>query len=373
MSGFFIPLTSTVQGMRVGLLLLGAGLIVLGMGMGTQGWSCCEDFKSSNPLILEIVWHLRLPRSLGAWLSGALLGLAGILAQGLFRNPLADPFLLGSASGASLGVTVALCLGLAAQISGGTQNDLASGVLSYFSNALEGFHQLTHWLLKVLFTKDVHAIGLTMGVTSLAFLGALLAVLLTISLSKGVLHTQRLLLSGVVVGVILGSINQLILNRYPELLGALQNFMLGSVANIDEQACLIMALVLMPCFVIAMMYSPLLDGLGLGEHTAKSLGFAVNKERWVLIAVLSFATACSVAQSGLIAFVGLAAPHMVRQLVKANYKAWIELSMLMGGALLVASDLIARWMGRSQEIPIGIVTALLGGGYLLRLLSRTLR
>jgi iron complex transport system permease protein len=124
---------------------------------------------------------------------------------------------------------------------------------------------------------------------------------------------------------------------------------------------------------LAWTYSSLLDGLSLGEHTAKSLGFRLGFQRWVLIGVLSLATATSVAQTGLIAFVGLAAPHLVRQIVKTHYKAWLELSMWMGGLLLVGSDLIARWVSRSQELPIGIITALLGGVYLLRLLAKNNR
>ena len=368
MKFIFNPSHHTVQGVRVTLGVLSVVLVLLGLVIGTQGWSCCEDLKSDNPMISEIVWHLRLPRSLGAWLSGALLGLAGILAQGLFRNPLADPFLLGSASGASLGVTLALMLGLLGQMGGG-QNEW----VQHAFGALQGGMAWLIKLLGVFVHGEDPSLLFGLGLTALAFVGALLAVLLTLSLSRGVLQTQRLLLSGVVVGVILGSLNNLILQRFPSLLGALQNFMLGSVANVDEVGCWLMAFVLVLCLVVTWFYSPVLDALGLGEHTAKSLGFFIGKERWVLIAVLSLATATSVAQTGLIAFVGLAAPHMVRQVVKANSTAWIELSVLMGGALLVGSDLIARTISRTQELPIGIVTALLGGGYLLRLLSKSNR
>ena len=366
------PSHHSVHGIRTSLGILGIVFVLLGLMMGTQGWSCCEDLKSHNPMISEIIWHLRFPRSLGAWLSGALLGLAGILAQGLFRNPLADPFLLGSASGASLGVTVALLLGLLAQMGGGL-NEWPYDWVHQVLGALGGWMA---WLVKPMgffFNDERHAFLLGFGVTALAFVGALLAVFLTLSLSRGVLQTQRLLLSGVVVGVVLGSLNNLILQRFPTLLGALQNFMLGSVANVDELGCLLMAVVLVFCLTVTWFYSPVLDAMGLGEQTARSLGFLIGRERWVLIAVLSLATATSVAQTGLIAFVGLAAPHMVRQIIKANYKAWIELSVLMGGALLVASDLIARTISRTQELPIGIVTALLGGGYLLRLLSKSNR
>ncbi len=360
----------SVQSLRVVLVVLSGLCVALGLVMGTQGWSCCEDLRSHNPMMEEIIWQLRMPRSLGAWLSGALLGLAGMLAQGLFRNPLADPFLLGSASGASLGVTLALLMSMLSQVGGEQQAHLMGQWMYTLLQAGAFIWQGLGIVLRWLFIQDSGAMLFQLGITSMAFIGAVLAVLLTLSLARGVLHTHRLLLSGVVVGVILGSLNNLILQRHPSLLGALQNFLLGSVAHVDQEGCWVMTLVLLVCFGVSRLYSPLLDGLTLGEHTAKSLGFRLGLERSILIAVLSLATASAVAQTGLIAFVGLAAPHMVRQLVKTHYKAWLELSMWMGGLLLVGSDLLARWLSGAQELPIGIVTALLGGLYLLRLLSK---
>lgn len=368
---FFSSKPLGVSGLRAVLMALSVLCIALGLVMGTQGWSCCEDFGSDNPMVHEIIWHLRFPRSLGAWLSGALLGLAGMLAQGLFRNPLADPFLLGSASGASLGVSVALWMGLMTQLGPDLSLASSSHWLHGLGDALAFLTQSVSALIRSLWSEEAVDLLSNLGVTSVAFLGATLAVVLTLSLAKGVLHTQRLLLSGVVVGVILGAVNNLILQRHPSLLGALQSFMLGNVANVDEQGCWLMALVLAFSGALAWVYSSLLDGLSLGEQTAKSLGFGIGLERWMLIAVLSLATATSVAQTGLIAFVGLAAPHLVRQMVKAPYKAWLELSMWMGGLLLVASDLLARWLSGTQELPIGIITALLGGVYLLRLLAQS--
>jgi len=359
-----------VSGLRAVLMSLSALCIFLGLFMGTQGWSCCEDLGSHNPMIQEIIWQLRFPRSVGAWLSGALLGLAGMLAQGLFRNPLADPFLLGSASGASLGVSVALVMGLMTQAGGVADGGASSLWGHWLMDALIHFGQAFKAMMAALLSDELGALLSSMGITSLAFMGAMLAVLLTLTLAKGVLHTQRLLLSGVVVGVILGALNNLILQRFPSLLGALQNFMLGSVVNVDEAGCWLMAFALVGCLGVSWFYSSLLDGLSLGEQTAQSLGFRLGLERWILIAALSLATATSVAQSGLIAFVGLAAPHLVRQMVKTHYEGWLELSVWMGGLLLVGSDLLARWLSPSQELPIGVLTALLGGVYLLRLLAK---
>ena len=144
------------------LLAASAGLLLLGVTVGSTGFESVANMQRDAQAMV-IVWEIRLPRTVGAWLAGALLGLAGAVAQGLFRNPLADPYLLGSASGASLGVALAM--------------------------ALFGVSPLaTQWALRL-------------GLTGAAFLGAVAAVLLTLLLAKGVQHTLRLLLAGVVVGV----------------------------------------------------------------------------------------------------------------------------------------------------------------------------
>lgn len=184
------------QNARVGWLIwagvLGAvALTALGICVGSTGlenllgplWNPTLD-PEQTAMARQIVWEIRLPRTVGAWAAGALLGLAGAVAQGLFRNPLADPYLLGSASGASLGVALALAaLGGGAGMLGGG-NMMNGGVaVSVFSSSI--------WV--------------RLGLTGAAFVGAVLAVMLTLALSRGVGHTLRLLLAGVVVGVVLTS------------------------------------------------------------------------------------------------------------------------------------------------------------------------
>lgn len=312
------------------LLLAGAGLL-LGMGVGSTGWESVFQ-AAQDPVAWQIVWDIRLPRTLGAWLAGALLGLAGAVAQGLFRNPLADPYLLGSASGASLGVAVAL--------------------------ALFGVSPLaTHWLVRL-------------GLTGAAFVGAVGAVLLTLLLARGVQHTLRLLLAGVVVGVVLGALSSLVMLMVPEVLQAMQAFLLGSSGYVGWSASLLMAAVWVVCMAMAWSLSRVLDGLTLGEATAASLGLRLGPLRAALIVVLALATGTAVAQTGLIAFVGLAAPHLVRSRVQATHNRLTWLSSLMGGALLMAADLLARWVIAPQELPVGVLTAVLGGGYLLWLMHR---
>ena len=315
----------------IGLLLLGAALILLGAGVGSNGFESLLH-ALNDPVALRIVWDIRLPRTLGAWAAGALLGLAGAVAQGLFRNPLADPFLLGSAAGASLGIAIALAL-------------------------FGGSPFATHWLVRV-------------GLTGAGFAGAVGGVMLTLVLANGVQHTLRLLLAGVIVGVVLGAIKDLISVAAPYILQAMQAFSLGSTGFVGWTACLLMAAVWLACMAMAWLLSRGLDGLSLGEATALSLGLPLAPMRAALVVVLALATGTAVAQTGLIAFVGLAAPHLVRSVIKTTHGWLILLSSLMGGALLAAADILARWAIAPQELPVGVLTAVLGGSYLLWLMHR---
>jgi iron complex transport system permease protein len=324
----------------VSLLLMGLGLCVGSAGFELGWWpgAGAQPDTAQGAVAWQIVADIRAPRSLGAWLAGALLGLAGALAQALFRNPLADPFLLGSASGASLGVALAVVL-LGQWASGTEVQALGAGSLA-----------------------------LHLGLTGAAFAGALGAVLLTVGLARGVQQTLRLLLAGVVVGVVLGAATQLVLLSSPQAAQTLQAFMLGSTAWVSWLACALMAVVLVLGLVLALALGRALDALSLGEATAHSLGLPLRPLRLVLVLVLALLTATAVAQTGLIAFVGLAAPHVVRSLSPSPYARLLGLSSLMGGVLLLGADLLARWVWAPQELPVGLLTAVLGGGYLLWLM-----
>jgi len=313
------------------LMVLSAALLALGAGIGSTGF---ENLLAArhDAVARQIVWDIRLPRTLGAWLAGALLGLAGAVAQGLFRNPLADPYLLGSASGASLGVALALTMFGVSPIS-------------------------TQWVVRL-------------GLTGAAFLGAVLAVLLTLALARGVQQTLRLLLAGVIVGVVLGAVKDLITIASADVLQAIQGFMLGSTGLVGWSACAVMGALGAACLLLGWALAPVLDGLALGEATASSLGLPLGAMRAALVVVLALATGTAVAQTGLIAFVGLAAPHLVRSAVKTTHARLIVLATAMGGLLLMAADLLARWLIAPQELPVGVLTAVLGGSYLLWLMHR---
>lgn len=313
------------------LLLSACALLLVGTAVGSAGWefgpAAWQDAGWQS-----IVWEIRLPRTVGAWAAGALLGLGGAVAQGLFRNALADPYLLGSASGASLGVAVAMAVWGMSPVA-------------------------TQWLQRL-------------GLTGAAFVGAVGAVALTLLLARGVQHTIRLLLSGVVVGVVLGALTSLVVLTAPQVMQAMQAFLLGSTSLVGWSACVLMLTAWAVCMALAWWTSPVLDGLALGEATALSLGLPLARMRTVLVLVLALATGAAVAQTGLIAFVGLAAPHVVRSLVRPRQGAMLLLSAWMGGALLMAADLLARGLMAPQELPVGVLTAVLGGGYLLWLMHR---
>ena len=316
------------------LLLLSLLAALIGASVGATGFESVLR-AAQDPVAWQIVTDIRLPLTLGAWLTGALLGLAGAVAQGLFRNPLADPFLLGSASGAMLAVAIALAV-LGAPVAAAS------------------------WAAKL-------------GLTGAAFVGALGGVLLTLLLAQGVQHTLRLLLAGVVVGYVLGAVKDLVTLAAPDVLTGMLAFVLGNTGLLGWSACAVMAAVLLPMALLAWALARVLDGLALGEATAQSLGLPLAPMRAALIAVLALATGTAVAQAGLIGFVGLAAPHLVRGMARVTHGPLVLLSAITGGLLLALADVVARVVIAPQELPVGVLTAVLGGSYLLWLMYRRTR
>jgi iron complex transport system permease protein len=316
------------------LALLSAALVLAGLAAGSDGWSLAP-LLGGGPEWQAIVGQIRAPRTLGAWLAGALLGLAGAIAQGLFRNPLADPYLLGSAAGASLAVVLVLA--------GASLGAAAGPTWAWIASA---------------------------GVVVAAFAGALAGMLLTLMLARGASQTTRLLLAGVVVGVMLTAVNDLITTAVPQALRGRQGFMLGNTAFLGWSSAGWLAGGLLLAAPLAWRLARALDALALGEDSARSLGLDLNRVRAWLVAALALATGLAVSQAGLIAFVGLVAPHLVRRFAPAPHGFTLLASAATGGVLLLAADVLARSLMAPQELPVGVLTAILGGGYLLRLLHR---
>ena len=306
-------------------------LLLLGLAAGGEGWSWRWTQDA------DLIARIRAPRSLGALLCGALLGLAGALAQGLFRNPLADPYLLGTAAGAGLGVALVLAAG------------------GYFGVVI-GLAS-AGWLLRV-------------GLISAAFAGALLGVMLTLVLARGAAQPMRLLLAGVVVGILLSALSDGVLMLSPEALRGRQVFLLGSTSFLGWPSVLVLALALGLTLPLAALFARALDALVLGEASAKSLGIELPRVRLLLVLLMALATGAAVAQAGLVAFVGLVAPHVVRRVVVCTHGPLLLLSAGAGGVLLLAADVAARVLLAPLELPVGLLTAVLGGVYLLLLLRR---
>lgn len=308
------------------LLMASLLMLILGVAVGSTGWSP-PWLAGEDAVHWQIVWDIRAPRCLGAWLAGALLGLGGAVAQGVFRNPLADPYLLGSSSGAALGV---------------------AGFLAFV-----GVSPTSTFLL------------IRLGITGAAFVGAVAAVALTLLLARGVEHTLRLLLAGVVVGVVLGALSALTILMAPDIMRAMQAFMLGTTGFLGWSSVMLMCPILIVTLALAWSASRALDAISLGDTAARSLGVRLAAVRGMLVGVMALATGTAVAQAGLISFLGLVAPHLVRSRVQTTHGPLLLLSALTGGVLLLAADILARWVLAPQELPVGVLTAVLGGGYLL--------
>lgn len=313
------------------LIIASLALILLGLAAGGEGWSLAWLQEA------QLIQAIRAPRSLGAWTAGALLGLSGAIAQGLFRNPLADPYLLGSAAGAGLGVVLVFF------------SASAIGASSIIGNA--------NWLMQL-------------GLTGAAFVGALLGVGLTLLIAGGAGRPLILLLGGVVVGVLMAAISDLLMLLAPEALRGKQSFLLGTTGLIGWRNVWMLALTLLIALPLAVRFARVLDALVLGEASAGSLGLNLPLLRLMLVSLMALCTGAAVAQAGLIAFVGLVAPHLIRHLVTVTHGPLLMLSALAGGVLLLAADIAARSLIAPQELPVGVLTAVVGGFYLMFLLRK---
>jgi iron complex transport system permease protein len=207
-----------------------------------------------------------------------------------------------------------------------------------------------------------------LGLVGAAFAGALAGLTLTLVLARGAARPLVLLLSGVVVGVLLTALSDLVILLSPEALRGKQVFLLGTTSFFGWASVGALGAALVLVLPLALLLSRALDALVLGEASATSLGLPLPRLRLGLVVLMALATGTAVAQAGLVAFVGLVAPHLVRRLVVVRHGALLALSALSGGVLLLAADVAARTVIAPQELPVGVLTAVLGGGYLLLLL-----
>lgn len=281
----------------------------------------------------EIVWELRLPRVLLALLVGAALTTVGIAVQALARNALADPFILGVSSGASVGAVSVLLLGA------------LTGLGSY---------------------------ALTAG----GFAGALAAVVAVFVLAqqRGQLDPLRLVLTGVSVSFCCEAITGLLIFLSdPRASQRVLFWLLGSFARATWPNLLVPAAVLLLGLALLIARAGPLNALAAGPETAVTLGVDVRRLRWLLFAVASMLTGAAVAAAGVIGFVGLVLPHLVRLLVGTDHRRVLPVGALLGGTFLVWADVLARTVAAPSEIPVGVITAGIGGPVFLMLLRRRAR
>lgn len=284
---------------------------------------------------VSILIQLRLPRVLGAMLVGAALGVSGTLFQGLLRNPLADPLLLGTSAGAALGATLAFTLPV--------------------------FVTLT-WL------------GFS-TVAVLAFAGALLAVVLVYRTATraGQASVVTLLLAGVAVSSLLTAAQTLLIifnTRLSFRLSSLYAWLTGAI-NVQGWAQLpLVALLVGVGIIAAIVLAPRLDAFALGEDMAEHLGISVEWYKRLIIAVASLLVAAAVSISGLVGFVGLVSPHICRLIVGPRHRLLVPAAALGGAIFVVLADLLARTLVSPIELPLGVVTACVGGPFFLWLLQR---
>jgi iron complex transport system permease protein len=277
-----------------------------------------------------IVWQLRLPRVVLAGLVGAALAASGATYQGLFRNPLADPYLIGVAAGAGLGATIVLVVGLPARLGGVSMLPIA------------------------------------------AFAGAICAVAVAYVVSRrsGRMSLATLILAGVAVASIAGALTSLIMIRANPDVRPLLGWLLGGLAG----ARWAHTGILLPYLVIGVtgmvLYARLLNVLQLGEDEAEQLGVSVERTKVVLVVLATLTTAAAVSVSGVIGFVGLVAPHAVRLIWGHDHRTLLPVAVAFGAGFLILADLVARTVASPSELPVGIVTAFCGAPFFLYLLAR---
>lgn len=282
-----------------------------------------------SPLQSTIIWQLRAPRMVLGLLAGAMLAVAGGTYQGVFHNPLADPYLLGVAAGAGLGATLAII-------------------------------------------DTSNAAALPAWTPLLAFAGAIIAVTLTWVIGGRRLRSTSatLVLAGVAVSALFTSAQTFLQQRSStQSIARVYIWLLGSLANATWHSVDVVVPYVALCIAVCVLAGRALDVMSVGEDEARSLGLSVRSVRLVVVGASSLGTAAIVSVVGLIGFVGIIAPHIVRLLVGTSYRRILPISVLFGAAFLVLCDTAARTVMAPSELPLGVVTAIIGAPVFVLILS----
>lgn len=318
-----MSLTPKRKILLLGMVLLAA--VLFGICKGSVNIPFLELFSKENQQIL----HLRLARIMLGILVGAGLGVCGVTLQAILRNPLAEPYLLGTSSGAGLGAVIAIILGLSS---------------AYLPFA--------------------------------AFSGAILSIVLVYNLAKegGKIPVQSLILSGVIVAIALSGIIIFLVSVFSnEALHGIMWWLLGSLQIYEFKLLLVVGLIVILGIISIFFLSQDLNAISIGEEEALHLGIEIETIKKILFLITALITGALVSVSGMIGFVGLIVPHMMRLVVGPNHKVLIPATCLAAAAFLVLCDTFSRSLLPPVEIPIGVITSLIGAPIFIILLKRRQR
>ncbi len=317
---------AAASGVLIGPVHLGLGEVLRSVGahLPLLGIGSPHDATAAT-----IVWELRLPRVILGGLVGAMLATAGAAYQGVFRNPLADPYLLGIAAGAGLGATLAIAYGPA-----------SAG--SSFLLPLAAF------------------VGAAISVTATYVLGH----------TAGGRTAAGLILAGVTVAAFLTAAETFVQQQRSDTIREVYAWLLGQLDTAGWRDVLIVLPYVTVSVTLILVHRRLLDVLRVGEEEAAALGVDVNRVRLVLVAAATIGTAAAVAISGLIGFVGIIVPHAIRLLAGGSYRVVLPLSVIVGAGFLIFADVLARTVLAPSELPIGVVTAFFGAPFFAVVLRR---
>lgn len=316
----------------IALLLLTFASAIAGLHFGPAGITSnqvvqCLLGHCDNPINQMVIWQVRVPRVLVALVAGMGLSIAGAILQNTTRNPLADPYLFGIVSGAGLGATIA--------------------TLSF------GEH-----------------LGIALPLA--AFLGASFAITIVLFIAKVLQRMEQLLLAGVAVSFMLGSLTQFILYfGEPFATNRVIFWLMGSLSRVEMSNFYVIASILLVAIITIIALHRHIDALLLGDESAASVGVNVNRLRLLMLGLCAALTATIVAYCGGIGFVGLMIPHIVRQVIGVTTLKLVIGSALIGGSFLIWVDIIARSALANAEIPIGIITSALGSLFFIFIMVRT--
>lgn len=329
------PLGASVAVLGIALVVvavLGVCIGSVSLSVGDVAQAVLTKFGIGDPasaLNLMIVWDYRIPRVIAAMTVGAGLTVSGIALQGLVRNPLADPYIVGVSPGASFGAILIMVLG---------------------GGALFGI-----------------------GVSTGAFAGAalVLALVFFFAQRRGAFTDNRLVLAGVALGYVATAATSFVqLQAKPGQLSGILFWSLGSVSGARWDSLPIPVVVILACILWLLTQGRSLNALSLGDDAAVAVGVNLRRIRLLLLLVAALCTAVTVSLAGGVGFVGLIVPHAARLLVGADHRRVLPVGALLGAVFLVAVDLVARTIGSPQEFPLTIFTALVGGPFFLFLMQR---